>query len=155
MKNVQSWFYIALFFGVSGISFLFASPLWYLNILLTILLGGVLFVSQNHPYRAFYGVCASQPLIIACGLTDIWAGLFVVWMVAGITAGALDLLVSRQDLSWLLVFYGSTLVLAVVVQLSNHVVPLVVLVGAGLGLALAVLTLRDHQFRKLYAGAGP
>jgi hypothetical protein len=151
MKNLPLWFFIALFAGVTGISFL--TPLWYVNILLTVLLGCVLFMTRNQPDRAFYGICASQPLIIACGLTNIWGGLFVVWMVAGIIAGTLDRVSSRQDLFRLLLVYGSTLVLAVMIQLSNHVVPLVVLLGAGLGLVFAVLTLRDHQFRKRYSGA--
>ena len=151
MKNLPLWFFIALFAGVTGISFL--TPLWYVNILLTVLLGGVLFMTRNQPDRAFYGICASQPLIIACGLTNIWGGLFVVWMVAGITAGTLDMMSSRQDLFRLLLLYGSTLLLAGLVQLSNHVVPLVVLLGAGTGLVFAALILRDHQFRKRYSGA--
>jgi hypothetical protein len=152
---VPAWFFAGMVIGVIGISILSASPFWYLTILLLLPVGGVFFLLRNQPDRVFYGVCASQPLIIACGQVNLWAGLFVVWMVAGIAAGMLDLLVSQNDLSWLLLFFGSTFLIAGVTEVSGHVVSLLLLLGAGLALVLAVLVIRDYQFRKHYSGAGP
>ena len=151
----RSWFLAILFLGVTGMSVLVPSPLSYLPFLLTLLLGGVLFLSRDRPDRFFYVACAAQPLIIACGLVNIWAGLFAVWMTGGMVAGMLDRLSSRQDLLFLLLFFGITLVLAGLVQLANHVLPLLVVLGAGLALALVVLILRDYQFRQHCAGAPP
>lgn len=157
MKSIPwfTWFFIALVAGVIGTSVLFASPIWHLNILLVLLVGSVLYLSRDWPDRVFYGVCASQPLIIACGLMNIWVGLFVVWMAGGIAAGQLERFSSWQDLLFLLLFYSSTFILAGLVQVANHVTPLLALLGAGLALLLLVLIFRDYQFKKLYAGALP
>jgi Ca2+/Na+ antiporter len=100
-------------------------------------------------------LCASQPLIIACGLMNIWAGLFVVWVAGALSAGQLERLSTRQDLLFLLLFFLSTFLLAGMVQLANHVTPLLALLGAGLALLLLVLVFRDYQFRKHYSGARP
>ena len=154
MKTLP-WLFTGLVAGVTGISVLFASPFWYLNILVALLLGGVLYLTRDWPDRVFYSVCASQPLIIACGLMNIWAGLFVVWMAGALTAVQLERLSSRQDLLFLLLFFGSTFLLAGMVQVANHVTPLLALLGAGLALLLLVLVFRDYQFRKHYSGARP
>jgi hypothetical protein len=147
--------FAVLSLGMIGIALLSASPFRYLPLLLTLLMGAVLYLSRDWPDRLFYGICASQPLIIACGLLDLWAGLFAVWMSGALAAGLAGRLSSRQDLLFLLLFCVSTFLLAGLVQLANHVSLLPAALGAGLALVLLGLLLRDYQFRKQYAGARP
>jgi hypothetical protein len=115
--------------------------------------GGTLFLTRQWPDRAFYLTCAGQPAVIACGAANIWAGLFVVWMLTGIVAGSMGLIQSRQDYYFLLLFYGLTCILAAVIQASNHVFFLVLALGAGLALLAGIITIRGYQFRKEYIGA--
>jgi hypothetical protein len=133
----------------------FPSSYGFACILLALLAGGIQYQTRTWPDRAFYLTCAGQPAVIACGSTNIWAGLFVELMLAGMVAGTLGLLSSREDLRYLLLFSGLTVMLALVIALSNHIFILLPALGAGLALLAGIAAIRGYQFRKEYTGAHP
>lgn len=150
----ESGFFILLVAGVIVLLLpLFPTLFWVVCLLLALLPGVILYLTRTWPDRAFYLTCAGQPAAIACGSTGIWAGLFVELMLAGMVAGTMGLLTSREDYRFLLLFFGLTVMLALVVSLSNHVFILLLALGAGLALLAAIATIRGYQFRKEYTGA--
>lgn len=152
---LHAWFFFLLSAGMVLVAALSASPFRYLPVLLTLPLGAVLYLARDRPDRLLYGVCAFQPLIVASGLLDLRAGLFAVWICGALAASLSGWLSSRQDLLFLLLFCAGTLLLAILAGFSNHVSLLPAALGAGLGLILLALVLRDYQFRKQYTGARP
>ena len=131
-----------------------ASPAsWYLYPPLLVLIGIVLYRTRTWKDRVFYILCAGQPLVIVLSAVLVWAGLFVVWMLAGIVLSTTGMLGSDRDWRYYVVFCGATLVIAAAIQVSNHVLlPLVILSGL-ITLFAAVQTIREYQFRKQYTGA--
>jgi cell division protein FtsW (lipid II flippase) len=74
-------------------------------------------------------------------------------MLAGIVYGALGLLESQKDLIPFALFCGGSFIIALLIQVSNHV-PLALLVIGGLtAVILAIQSVRTYQFRKQYTGA--
>jgi hypothetical protein len=133
-----------------------ASPAsWYLYPLLLALTGIVLYATRTWKDRVFYILCSGQPLVIALSAVLPGAGLFAVWMLAGIVLAELGMLASGYDWLTYAAFCGVTLVIAAVIQASNHVLlPLIMLTGI-VTLFAAVRILRDYRFRKQYTGAHP
>ena len=133
-----------------------ASPSsWYLYPPLLVLLGIVLHVTRAWKDRVFYILCAGQPLVIALSAVLVWAGLFAVWMLAGIVLAALGMLASVVDRRTYAAFCGAALVIAAGIDASGHVLlPLLVTGGLTAGFAM-VYTVREYRFRKQYAGAPP
>ncbi len=148
-------FFLLLVAGVL-IFTLAASPVsWYIYPMLLVLTGIVLYVTRTWKDRVFYILCAGQPLVIALSAVLVWAGLFAVWMLAGIVLAELGMLASGNDWLPYAAFCGATLVIAGGIQASNHVLlPLMILAGL-IALFAAVQTLRDYRFRKQYTGAHP
>jgi hypothetical protein len=152
----ESGFFLLLVAGVIALLLPFFPTLyWFGGLLLALLPGVILYLTRRWPDRAFYLICAGQPAVIACGSTNIWAGLFVEMMLAGMVAGTMELLVSREDYLYLFLFYGLILVLALIIQVSNHVFFLLLALGAALALLAGILAIRNYQFRKEYTGAHP
>jgi hypothetical protein len=148
------WFFILLAAGVFALTLsFFPTVYWFFCLLLVALAGATLFLTRLWPDRAFYLTCACQPAVIACGATNIWTGLFVVWMLAGMVAGSMGLLRSRQDYFSLLLFCGLTFILSAVIQASNHVFYPVLAFGAAFALLTGIMAIRGYQFRKDYTGA--
>ena len=86
-------------------------------------------------------------------MMNIWAGLFVVCMLTGIIGSVLGLVESKNDLVLFLGFCMSSLFVAVIIHLSNHVLlPLVAIAGIA-GIIMAVQSVRIYQFKKTYSGA--
>ncbi|MCX6688214.1 MAG: hypothetical protein NTZ39_00720 [Methanoregula sp.] len=139
---------------VIGVTAWSGSPVWYLNIIFLCLFGGVFYAAGSWHDRAFYLVCAGEPLIVACGIMNIWAGLFAMWMVAGLVCNAMGMLEFSHELKIFVLFCGVTVPLAILIHVSNHVVLPLLILAAGTGAIFAVETIRDHQFRKQY-GAHP
>ena len=133
-----------------------ASPSsWYLYPPLLVLLGIVLYVTRTWKDRVFYILCAGQPLVIALSAAQGWAGLFIMWMLAGIVLATLGMLVSGRDWQSYAAFCGATLVIAAGIDASNHVLLPLVIIGGLTSLFVAVQTIREYQFRKRYTGANP
>jgi len=152
----ESGFFLLLVTGVVLFTLpSFPSPYGLICLILAVIPGATLFLARQWPDRAFYLICAGQPAVIACGSTNIWAGLFVGGMLAGMVAGTLRLLSSQEDYRYLFLFYGLALVLALIVQVSSHVFFLCVAAGAGLALLAGIMTIRGYQFRKEYTGVRP
>lgn len=152
----ESGFFMLLVAGVIALLLpFFPSLYWFSCLLLALLPGVILYLTRRWPDRAFYLICAGQPAVIACGSTNIWAGLFVEMMLAGMVAGTMGFLSSREDYQYLLLFYGLLFLLALLVQLSNHVFILLPALGAGLALLAGILAIRNYQFRKECSGAHP
>ncbi len=154
LRQVQG-FFLLLVAGV--LLFTFAAPPAspYIGPLLLFLTGIVVYATRTWKDRAFYLLCAGQPLVIALSVVLIWAGLFAVWMLAGIVLADLGMLASASDWISYAAFCGATLVIAAGIEVSNHVLlPLMILAGL-LVLLVAVQILRDYRFRKQYAGAHP
>lgn len=144
---------IVLGAGVTGITLLQASPVWYINFLLLLLLSGVLFLTRTWPDRGFYLACSGEPLVVACSITNLWAGLFVVCMVAGMVCLASRLLESRKDIGVFALFCGGSFLIALVIQWSNHVLPALLVFSTISAVILFVLSVRTYQFRNYYSGA--
>jgi hypothetical protein len=130
-------------------------PSWYLYPPLLVVLGIVLHVTRTWKDRAFYILCSGQPLVIASSAVLAWAGLFMVWMLAGIVLATLGMLGSGRDWQSYAAFCGATLVIAAGIDVSNHVLLPLVIIGGLTSLFAAVQTIREHQFRKRYTGANP
>ena len=140
--------------GVIGVTAWSGSPVWYLNLILLCLFMGISYAIRSWHDRAFYLVCAGEPLIVTCGAINLWAGVFVVWMVAGIVCNAIGMLEFSMGIKSFVLFCGVAAIIAILIQISNHVLlPLLILI-AGTGAILAVLAVRDYQFRKQF-GARP
>ena len=149
----ESGFFVLLVAGVIVLLLpFFPTPFWVVCLLLALLPGIVLYLTRAWPDRAFYLISAGQPAVIACGSTGIWAGLFEELMLAGMVAGTMGLLTSREDFRFLLLFSGLTVMLALVVSLANHVFILLLALGAGLALLAGIMAVRNYQFRKEYTG---
>lgn len=146
-------FYLALVLGVIISTFISGSPTGYLNVLLLILLSGIMVITRTWHDRGFYLAAAGEPLVIVCSIMNLWAGLFTVCMLAGIVCSSLDLIKSQKDLIPVSFFCGSSFLIALLIQVSNHVmVPFLVLSGIT-AILIAVQSVRMHQFRKHYSGA--
>jgi hypothetical protein len=145
-------FFIAMAVGVTGITIFAGSPFWYLSFMLLLLFFGILVLTRTWLDRGFYLACTGEPLVIACGIMNIWVGLFVVCMLAGIECGVLGLLVSRDDIRLYGVFCGISFLIAVLIQVSNHVLVPLLIIGVVTAAILAVQSIRMYQFRKQYSG---
>jgi hypothetical protein len=148
-------FFAGMAAGILILSALVSSPSWYIHLMLLAVVGIILYSTTAWHDRIFYLVCAGGLLVVAAGVMNLWAGLFVVWMLAGLTCGAQGLLESRKDYYALLLFWGCTLVIAAVIQVSNHVILPLLLSGAGTGLIIGIQVIRNYQFRKQHSGALP
>ena len=140
--------------GVIGITAWSGSPVWYLNLILLCLFGGIFSAIRNWHDRVFYLVCAGEPLIVACSATNLWAGVVVVWMVAGIVCNTMGMLEFSGGIKSFVLFCGVAAIVAALVQVSNHVVFPLLILAAGTVAILAAQAIRDHQFKKLF-GACP
>jgi hypothetical protein len=132
-----------------------SSPFWYLPVFFLILTGGVLYTTRTWRDRALYLLCAGQPLAVACGAVNLWAGLFAEWMLAGIVLDSTGMLGSIRDLRSYAVFCGATLVIAAGIHASNHVLLPLIVLGTGTALFAAIQTIRDYRIKKQYAGGQP
>ena len=96
LRQVQG-FFLLLVAGV--LLFTFAAPPAspYIGPLLLFLTGIVVYATRTWKDRVFYLLCAGQPLVIALSAVLIWAGLFAVWMLAGIVLADLGMLASASD----------------------------------------------------------
>ena len=152
----ESGFFILLVAGAIALLLpFFPSLYWFSCLFLALLPGVILYLTRGWPDRAFYLMCAGQPAVIACGSTNLWAGLFSEMMLAGMVAGTMGLLSSREDYQYLLLFSGLLFVLALIIKASNHVFILLPVLGAGLALLAGILAVRSYRFRKEYTGAHP
>jgi hypothetical protein len=146
-------FFSALAAGVIITTVFLASPVWYLNLVLVLLVFGSLILTRTWRDRGFYLVCSGVPLEVASSLMNPWAGLFTICMLAGIVCSTLGLLESRQDLIRLGFFWGCSFLIALLIQISNHVLFPLIILGGITALFLAVQSVRMYQFRKHYTGA--
>ena len=147
-------FFGVLAAGVIGVTTWSGSPVWYLNLILLCLFMGISYAIRSWHDRAFYLVCAGEPLIVACGAINLWAGVLVVWMVAGIVCNAMGMLEFLMGIKSFVLFCGVAAIVAILIQISNHVFLPLLILAAGTGAILAVLVVRDYQFRKQF-GASP
>ncbi|MFA5268026.1 MAG: hypothetical protein WC379_08635 [Methanoregula sp.] len=149
------------FFGllVAGVMVLllpfFPSLYWFVCISLAAITGIILYLTRQWPDRAFYLACAGQPAAIACGSTNIWAGLVVEVMLAGMVAGTMGHLSSEEDYRYLLLYACLALLLALLIGFSNHVFFLLLALGTALALLAGIMAIRGYQFRKECTGAPP
>jgi hypothetical protein len=148
-------FFAGMVAGVLILSVLVPTQYWYINLILITLFGITLYYTAPRNDRIFYLVCAGELLVVAAGVTMLWAGLFMVWMLAGVVCGVQGLLVSRTDYYTLILFWGCTILIASVIQVSNHVILPLLLFGLGTGLILGIRMMRNYQFRKHYSGVRP
>jgi len=146
-------FFAVLAAGVLLLTAASPSPFWYLFPLLIALFGGVMYYTRTWQDRAFMLLCAGQPLVIACGAISLYAGLFVVWLLAGIVLSAMGMFGSGPDRRFFLYFCGATLLIAAGIGQANHVLLPLLVLGAVTVLFIAVQTIREYQFRKHYSGA--
>ncbi len=155
MNNLQPeyLFFIALAAGAAVITVLWASPIWYVNVMLLLLFSGILIITRTWRDRGFYLICGGVPLVIACGIMDLFAGLFAVCMLAGIVCGALGLLKTRRDLVPFALFCGSSFLIALLIQVSNHVLLPLLILGSMTAIILAIQSVRTYQFQKHCTGA--
>jgi hypothetical protein len=146
-------FFALLAAGVLVLTAASPSPSWYLFPLLIALIGGVMVYTRTWQDRAFMLLCAGQPLVIACGAISLYAGLFVVWMLAGIVLSTMGMFGSGRDRRSFLYFCGATLVIAAGIGQANHVLLPLLILGAVTVIFVAIQTIREYQFRKQYTGA--
>jgi hypothetical protein len=150
---MEDQLFILLAAGVFCITLVLGSPVWYLNGILTAVLLAVLLVTRTRRDRGFYLICTGMPLAIVCGLQNIWAGFFVLCVLAGIICAVLDLFASWEDKKQFGIFLCSAFLLTLVIQFSNHVPGPLIVLGIITGAILLVHSVRMYQFRKQYTGA--
>lgn len=143
-------FFIALAAVITGITLYLGSPVWYLNIILMLLLFGIIVITRTWNDRGFYLVCGGEPLVVACSIMNIWAGLFAVCMLAGIVCIAFGFLKSRQDLRPFALFCGGSFLIALLIEVSNHVLLPLLFLGIMTVIILAIQSVRTYQFKKHY-----
>ncbi|WP_321507928.1 hypothetical protein [uncultured Methanoregula sp.] len=146
------WF-IVMVAGVACITLLLGSPIWYLNGLLVLLYLGVLLLTRTRRDRGFYLVCAGEPLVIACGIQNLWAGVFIICTLAGIICSVLGLFESRNDKQQFGLFLVISFLIALLIQLSNHVLLPLIILGVVAAAIILIQSIRMYQFRKHYTGA--
>jgi 4-amino-4-deoxy-L-arabinose transferase-like glycosyltransferase len=146
-------FFAAMVAGVLLITAVGSYPYWYLNLALLFVPGVVLYLARARHDRAFYLVCSGQPLVVATGVVNLWAGLFVACMLAGMTCGALGILSMKKDYLVLVLFWGCSALGTLILQASNHVMLPLALFGAGIILLIVIQMIRNYQFKKQYSGA--
>jgi hypothetical protein len=146
------WF-IGLAAGVTGITVFMGVTTWFINFILLFLFLGILVITRTWHDRGFYQVCGGETLVISCSIMNLWAGLFAVCMVAGIVCEALGLLESHQDLRPFALFCGVSFILTLLIQLSNHVLLPLIILGGMTALILVIQSVRSYQFRKHLTGA--
>lgn len=152
---IEAGFFLLLVTGVLALSFRsFPAGTGVLCTFLALLPGIVLFLVRTWPDRAFYLTAAGQPAVIACGITGAGAGLFAALMLAGMVAGTLGFGATREDLQDLLLLAGLLILLALAVRLTSHVLLLLLVLGAGLGLLAGVLAIREYRFIREYSAGG-
>jgi uncharacterized membrane protein len=76
-------------------------------------------------------------------------------MLAGVVLLELGMLEGKEDFGVFMLFCCVTLVLAAVIQVSDHVLVPLILLAAGAGLVLFFQDIRNYQLRKKYTGAVP
>ena len=146
-------FFVALAIGVIVTALFIPSPAGYSAIILLVIFALVLFGTRTWHDRGFYLVCGGEPVVIACSMMNIWAGLFAACMLTGLICGVLGLMGSGEDLLCFAGFCVSSLVIAGIIHFSNHVLlPLALIIGITV-LILAIQSVRIYQFRKAYNGA--
>jgi hypothetical protein len=146
--------FIILALGVVGLTVFVGSPTWYVNFLLVLVVLSAMALTRTWQDRGFYLICAGEPLVIACGMMNLWAGLFAACMVAGIVCSVLGILASGEDMRFFGFFCSISLLIALLIQFSNHVsLPLVIL-GIVTAAILGIQSVRMYLFRKQYSGAG-
>jgi hypothetical protein len=146
-------FYLVLAAGVVVATVLLRPPDWYLPLALLMFLGAVMVVSRTRRDRGFYLVCGGEPLVVACGIMNLWTGLFAVWMLAGIVGGSTGLIRSGHDLRAFALFCAGSGAIALIVFVSNHVLQSVLVLAGITAMILGVLSVRSYQFRKHCSGA--
>jgi len=139
--------------GTLAVTITTASPFWYACPLLWLLLCGVFYATRTWHDRALYLLCAGQLLIIGSGAVNLWAGLFAVWMLAGIVLGTLGMLGSRPELRSYLLFCLFALAVTAGIEASNHVLLPLLVLGSAAALFVAAVTIRDYRLKKQYMGA--
>ena len=154
LEQLNYLFFGVLAAGVIGVTAWSGSPIWYLNLILLCLFGGISYAIRSWHDRVFYLVCAGEPLIVACGAINLWAGVFVLWMVAGIVCNAIGMLDFLMGIKSFVLFCGVAAIVAILIQVSNHVLLPLLILATGTGAILAVQVIRDHQFIKQF-GASP
>jgi len=147
------WFLGFLAAAVILVTAIGPAPAWYLSIILLVVFCAVFWLTRTRHDRIFYLVCGGVLLVAACGAASIWGGLVVAWMLAGIVATALGMTGANNDIVAFLAFCSGTLLVAVMVQLANHVLLPLFILCLGTAVFLFVQTIRDYQFRKQYSGA--
>jgi len=148
-------FFLLLAAGVLTFTVAAFPPSWYLYPLLLVLPGIVLHATRTWKDRVFYIICAGLPLVIAVSAVLVWAGVFVVWMLAGIVLAALGMLASVDDQRTYAAFCGVTLVIAAGIDASGHVLLPLLIIGGLTTVFAMVYTVREYRFRKHYTGASP
>ena len=155
MNPPERWEYGFFAVLAAGVLLLTAAnplPSWYLSPLLIGLIGGVMYYTRTWQDRAFMLLCAGQPLVIACGAISLYAGLFVVWMGAGIVLSTTGMFGSGPDRRSFLYFCGATLLIVTGIEQANHVLLPLLILGAVTVVFAAVQTIREYRFRKQYTG---
>nr|WP_321352375.1 hypothetical protein [uncultured Methanoregula sp.] len=145
--------FILLALGVFCTTLVLGSQIWYLNGILAAILLLVLLFTRTRPDRGFYIVCSGVPLAIVCGLLNLWAGLFVLCVLAGIVSTVLGLFASEKDKRQFGIFLGAAVLITLLIQFSNHVPGPLLVLGIAIGAILLVHSVRMYQFRKQYTGA--
>jgi len=148
-------FFLLLVAGVLIFTLVARPPSWYLYLLLLVVFGIVLHATRTWKDRIFYILCAGQPLVIALSAVLVWAGLFAVWMLAGIVLAALGMLASADDWRTYAAFCGAALVIAAGIDASGHVLLPLLIIGGLTAVFAMVCTVREYRFRKQYTGAPP
>jgi hypothetical protein len=147
-------FFLLMAVGALGAAVASHSSAGYLCVLLLIPPAGILFAAPTWHGRIFYLTCTGELLVIACGTITIWSGLFTAWMLTGVVLEEAGMLEGNEDFRAYLLFCCVMLVLAAVIQLSNHVLIPLLLLAAGTGLVLIFEDVRTYQLKKTYTGAG-
>lgn len=119
-------------------------------VLLLFILAVVLVTTRTWPDRALFIVCIGEPLIVACSMMNLWAGLFSSCMLTGILYGTLAFLKSLTDLAIAGSFFFVFIIITIAIQVSNHVLLPLVAISVVAGLILLIQSIRNYQFARQY-----
>jgi hypothetical protein len=140
---------------VLSTTLVFGVELWYVSAVLILIFAGVYTYTYEYPDRGFYILCSGIPLVIECGLLSLWAGLLAGCGLAVVTCSALGILKTATDRKNFLIFCGIAFIVALVTELTNHVLLPLLVFSIAAGVVILVRSVKRYQIQKEFTGAKP
>ena len=154
MKIVQAdRFFLMLIVAVTLVwAAVFSPSLWYVYFPLLGLHGGVFYLTRERPDRIFYLACTGILLAIAVGSVNIWGGMVLAWLLAGMILGSFAAHENVLESRSFFLYMTAVFLIAVMAEFFvNAFIPLVILCLLTAG-SIIFLLFRNFRLRREYTG---